>query len=267
LTNAEASKGPPAAFEATVTYFRSYERTLFVQDQNAAIYVNATTNLKLVPGDRILIRGKAQDSFRPIVVSADITLLHHGSPPPPVEATFEDMIQTRRDCMYVQVRGVIRSAVMGLTSGRQITRLQLLMDGGYVGISMDNSDASKLDGLLDSAVEIIGVSSGNFDGKTQQVGILIHTTSFDNLKQLASAPADPWKIPESPMGSILDSIKVQELSSRVRVSGTLTYYYPTQMAILQNGERSIRVFTPEVTRCALAIALKRLEFQSWIMIS
>jgi len=247
LTNAEAAKKPPVAFQATVTYFRSYEKTLFVQDQNAGIYVNATTDLKLVPGDRILIRGTAQNSFHPIAVSSDITLLHHGSPPPPVETTFEDMIQTKRDCIYVRIRGVVRSAVMGLTSGRQITRLQLLMDGGFIGISMDSDDASKLDGLLDSTVEITGVSSGDFDGKMQQVGILIHTSSFDNLKQLAPAPANPWKIPETPMDEVLGSFKMQDLSSRVRVTGTLTYYYPTGMAILQNGNRSIRVFTPEVT--------------------
>jgi diguanylate cyclase (GGDEF)-like protein len=248
LTNAEASKEPPAAFEATVTYFRSYEKTLFVQDQNAAIYVYATTELKLVAGDRILIRGKAQASFRPIVVSSDITLLHHGSPPQPIPATFEEMIQSKWDCMYVQVRGVVRSAALGITSGKLITRLQLRMDGGgYVDVAMDNSDASKLEGLLDSTVEVTGVSTGEFDGKNQLTGITISSPSFDNLKQLVPAPMDPWKISELPMDQILDSVKVQELSSRVRVSGTLTYYYPSAIAILQNGNRSIRVFTPEVT--------------------
>jgi diguanylate cyclase (GGDEF)-like protein len=247
LTNAEAAKGPLVAFEATVTYFRNYEKTLFVQEEGAAIYVNATTNLNLVPGDRVLIRGKAQDSFHPIVVSSDITLLHHGSPPPPVPATFEEMIQAKRDCMYVIVRGVVRSAVMGLTSGRQIARLQLQLDGGYVRVSVDSSDASKLDGLLDSTVEITGISSGDFDGKMQQVGILLHASSFNSLKVLTPTPAEPWKIPVTPMDEVLHSIKVQDLSSRVRVTGTLTYYYPSALAILQNGNRSIRVFTPQVT--------------------
>lgn len=247
LTNAEASKGPRVAFEATVTYFRSYEKTLFVQDQNAAIYVYATTDLKLVPGDRILIRGKADGSFRPIVASSDITLLHHGTPPPPAPATYDEMVHSRLDCMYVRVRGVVRSAVMGLNSGRSVTKLRLLTDGGYVGVSMDSSDASKLDGVLDSAVEITGVSSGEFDGKMQQVGVLIHATSFDSLKQIAAAPADPWKIPVMPMDEVLGSFKMQELSSRVRVTGTLTYFYPMVMAILQDRNRSIRVLTPQVT--------------------
>jgi diguanylate cyclase (GGDEF)-like protein len=246
LTNAEAAKGPPVAFEATVTYFRSYEKTLFVQDQNAGIYVNATTDLKLVPGDRVLIRGTAQDSYHPIAVSSDITLLRHGSPPPPVETTFEDMIQSRRECMYVRVRGVVRSAVMGLSSGHQITQLEVLMDNGYADVTLDSNDTSKLDGLLDSTVEITGVASGNFDGKMQHVGVLIHISSFNNLTQLAPAAADAWKIPVTPMDEILGSFKIKELSSRVRVTGVVTYFFPKVMAILQSGNRSIRVFTPQV---------------------
>jgi len=72
LTNQQANHGLPVAFEATLTYFRPYEHTMFVQDGDAAIYVYATTNLKLVPGDRILIRGTTAGSFRPIVSSSDI---------------------------------------------------------------------------------------------------------------------------------------------------------------------------------------------------
>ena len=40
LTNAQASQHQSVDFEATVTYYRSYERNLFVQDGNAAIYVH-----------------------------------------------------------------------------------------------------------------------------------------------------------------------------------------------------------------------------------
>src|ERR1700692_3902565 len=80
LSHAQAAQGIPADFEATVTYFRSYEHTLFVQDGTAAIFVNATTSLQLIPGDRIRVRGVTGDSFRPVVISGDLTLLGHGSP-------------------------------------------------------------------------------------------------------------------------------------------------------------------------------------------
>jgi len=66
LTNAEASKGLPVAFQATVTYYRGYERTLFVQDGDAAIYISYPNDLKLVPGDRVLVQGKTQKSSIPL---------------------------------------------------------------------------------------------------------------------------------------------------------------------------------------------------------
>src|SRR5208282_1522751 len=75
LTNEQASQGLPVAFEASVTYFRSYEHTLFLQDDGAVLYVRATTNAKLTPGDRVLVRGVTRGSFRPDVVSSNITLL------------------------------------------------------------------------------------------------------------------------------------------------------------------------------------------------
>ena len=73
LTNAEASRALPVSFQATVTYFRGYEKTLFVQDGDVAIFVQATTDAKLVPGDRILIKGTTHESFRPNILSSDIT--------------------------------------------------------------------------------------------------------------------------------------------------------------------------------------------------
>ena len=77
LTNAEASRHIPVKFEATVTYYRDYERTMFVQDGDTAIFVLATTGLKLMPGDRVVVRGTTAASFRPIVVSGSIERLGH----------------------------------------------------------------------------------------------------------------------------------------------------------------------------------------------
>ena len=110
LTNAEASQGLPVAFEATVTYYRGYEQTLFMQDGDAAIYVAYPTDLKLVPGDRVLVRGKTQSSFNPIVNADSVTLLRHGALPKPEPASFDRMIRSETDCTLVTVRATIRAA-------------------------------------------------------------------------------------------------------------------------------------------------------------
>ena len=47
MTNAEASKELPVAFEATVTYFRGYENMMFVQDGVYPIYLRIPVILPL----------------------------------------------------------------------------------------------------------------------------------------------------------------------------------------------------------------------------
>ena len=246
LSNAEASHALPVAFEATVTYFRGNERTLFVQDGESAIFVLATTSLRLEPGDRLLIRGVTKESFRPIIVSSDLTLLHHGDPPRPVPADFVPLIQSKFDCREVTVRGLIRSATDGLSSGRHVTQFELMLNGGEVKATVDGGVLSRLSDLLDADAEVTGVASGQFDGKMQQTGILIHVTSLDDVKILHKAHVDAWSIPVTPMDQVLTVFDDHDQTSRVRVQGVITYFYPTQMAVLQDGSRSIRVLTPTI---------------------
>jgi diguanylate cyclase (GGDEF)-like protein len=245
LSNAEASKAVPVAFEATVTYFRSYEKTLFVQDGDTAIYVLATTKLKLQPGDRILIHGVTRDSFRPIIVSDDLILLHHGPLPKPVAADFGALVQAKFDCRYVLLRGFVRSATLAWSSGHQVTQLELAMHGGYAGVTVDEGVLAQLSDLLDSEVEVAGAVSGSFDGKMQQTGVLLHT-SIDDVHVLSKPLVDAWSLPPTPMDQVLKTYDVEDHTRRVRVEGSITYFEPARMAVLQDGSRSIRVLTPTI---------------------
>ena len=51
LTNEQAAQHLPVSFQGTITYFRSYDGLLFVQDGDAAIYVHSAAGLKLVLND------------------------------------------------------------------------------------------------------------------------------------------------------------------------------------------------------------------------
>lgn len=246
LTNEEADRRLPASFEATVTYFRNYEKTLFVQDGDAGMYVNAGTDLKLVPGDRILIRGNTAGSFRPVVISSDITLLHHGNPPRAVRATYQAAIRGELDSRYAVVDGDVRVATITLTSGHPVTQMELQTDGGIIAVTIDSAETTNLEGLLDAEVEVTGTMGEQFDGKMQMTGLLVHAMSFRGVKILRRATTDAWSLPATPMDRVLTASNVEDRSQRVRVEGTLTYYRQTSMAVLQDGNRSIRVQTPQI---------------------
>ena len=202
LTNEQASRHLPVEFQATITYYRPYERTMFVQDGDTAIYVQAPTALKVVPGDRILVRGTTHESFRPFVLSSDIKLLGHGPMPHAVPATFKDLIQARYDCRLVSVRALVRTADV-LNASQRNSSMQMMAEGGDISATVDTDDAPSLRNLLDSEVEVTGVASGRFDGKMQQTGVLIHVTSIADIKILKGAATSPWSIPVTPMDQIL----------------------------------------------------------------
>jgi len=160
VTNAEAGKGLPVAFPATVTYYRGYEQTLFVQDGDAAIFVSYPSDLKLIPGDRVLVRGKTQSSFNPVVIASSITLLGHSTLPKAEPANFDQMIRAEADCKLVTMRGLIRTADLTLSAVAPVhfMHLQLLTDGGYFDAKVDSADEGALEGLLDADVELTGVA-------------------------------------------------------------------------------------------------------------
>jgi len=245
LTNAEASQGIPVAFEATVVYSRGYENLLFVQDGDVAIFVRPPTAAQLAPGDRILVRGTPSESFRPIVIAESVTLLHHDPPPKPVPATFDELIRAQRDCMLVTVHAFVRAAysVVSPVAPVRSTRLEMLTDGGQIEAYVDSDDASAIKDLLDAEVEVTGIAAGKFDDKMQQTGVVLYVSSLAEITILHRAGASPWSLPVTPMDQILAVYHVRDLTPRVRVQGTITYYQPGSAIVLQNDSKSLWIAT------------------------
>ena len=245
LSYAEASRHMPVSVTATVTYFRGYENLLFIQDGDVAVYVHATTDLKLEPGDRVLVRGTTHESFRSYILASDITLLHHGTLPEPVEATFGEMIRGETDCRLVKVRALIRSADVTPSAIYLVpdSYLQMLVDGQRADAHMDSHDEGALKALLDADVEITGVASGHFDNKMQQTGVLFHIQSLRDVRVLRRSNVDPWSLPVTPMDRVITGYFMRDETERLRVHGTVTYYEPGVGLVLQDGAKSLWIRT------------------------
>ncbi len=245
LTNAQASRHMPANFEATVIYFRSFQKELFLQDGDTAIFVHATTSLNLTTGDRVRVRGEVRESFRPYVDSNDIALLGHGAPPPALSATYEEMIRGEIDCRRVTVRAHVLSADIVPNSELRMPGmfLRMLVDGGQVDANINSTDQNALESLLDSNVEITGAVSGHFDNKMQQTGVQFHVQSLEDIKILQHAAVNPWSLPLTSMDRLITGYSVHNLGQRMRIHGTVTYYEPETALVLQDGAKSMWVVT------------------------
>jgi len=243
LTNAQAGHQLPVSFEATVIYYRDYERTLFVQDGDTAIYVQPRVPAHLVPGDRLLVEGTTHESFRPFVTATSLRVLRHESLPSAVPATYDRLIRADFDCRLVTIRGVVRSVDLVLSSDLPSISMRLRTDGGSVDAVVDGTDLAALKKSLDAEVEITGAASGHFDGKMQLTGILLHVNSPSAIKVIRPASKDPWNLPLTQMDEVLSTYRVNNTTQRVRVHGTVTYYQPGSAVVLQNGSKSIWIMT------------------------
>jgi len=243
LTNAEASKSYPVSFEATVTYYRDYDIDLFVQDGSTAIYVYFRPGATLLPGDRVLVTGKTRESFRPIVVADSVKVLHDGTLPKPVKIDVQQLFDASHDCELVSMHGVVRSAALVWSARRRNIYMQVLTEGGYIDVAVNSDDASAPANLLDAEVEITGVMASKFDEKMQQSGAAIDVGSLAGIKILRAAASKPQSLPITPMESVLRGYRVRDLTERLQVEGTITYYHPGLAVVLQNGAKSIWVTT------------------------
>lgn len=231
-------------FEATVTYYRNYEGTMFVQDGDNAIYVQPTSEMTLQPGDRIRIRGTTHESFRPFINASSIAVLRHDPPLSSVPATFDGLVHSQFDCRLVSIRGRVAAADIVMSSDRPSIAIMLFADGGSnIEVQVEGNNPEALPGLIDAEVEVSGAASGKFDGKMQMTGIILHAQSLDQVKVLNAASTTPWTLPVTPMGEIFNGYGQSGSSQRLRVQGTVTYYMPGSAAVLQNGKRSIWINT------------------------
>ena len=246
LSNAEASKGLPVSFPATVTYFNPVRADLFVQDGPVGIYIWNAGAFHLEPGDRVLVKGVTAPSFRPYVTATDITVLREGKTPKPVKATFDQLIKGQYDSVLVSVRGTMRAANPDVPSegnNSSGAHLRVLTDGGMVDTIVNRLGSEEIDNLPDADVEITGVAGATFDGKREQIGVALYVPSISSIKVLKRAAVSPWSLPETPIDRIMGASHVEDRSSRVRVTGVLTYYEPGSAAVLQNGNRSVWIST------------------------
>ena len=246
LSNDQAAQGLPVDFQATVTYVRSYRHALYVQDGDAALYVDWPTENLLQPGDRVEVVGTTRQGFRPLVAAKSVSLIQHGALPAPTPASFDQLISGDMDARLVTVNAIVRDADTVEHQNVRSSLLQLHMDGGEIDATVDVDNQDLLTTLLDADVQVTGAVSGRFDSKQRQTGVVLHVTSMDQVKVVHRAASSPWNLPLTPMDQILTSYHVNNSSKRVRVRGTITYDLPGSAAVLQDGDKSLWLMTSSI---------------------
>jgi diguanylate cyclase (GGDEF)-like protein len=243
LNNAQAAQALPVSFEATVTFYKNTDTDLFVQQGNDAIFVAFKSGAGLQAGDRVLVTGNTQASFRPIVNAKSVTFLRHGPAVAPIPATFGDLVSSRLDCRRVTIHALVRAADMVGASQPPGIYLHMLMDGGNIDAAINSTDNGALVRFLDAEVEIAGIATAKFDQRNQLTGARIDVQSLADVTIVKPATAVSSSLPVTPVENIFSTYRINDLSQRVRVQGTITYYQPGTTVVIQNGSESLWITT------------------------
>jgi diguanylate cyclase (GGDEF)-like protein len=244
LNNDQAAQAIPVRFEATVTFVRPSEKNLFVMEAGSGVYVRFANDIGLLPGDRVAVTGYTEPSFRTVVVAREVHFLAHGALPVPQPAQFSDLIQAKWDSQYVQISGHVLSAALDTAQAVLTLRVLVKVPGGTVeGIMMHPGELRPED-LLEADVRMTGVAGGEYDSKMQLAGMWLDMSSWKDVEILKRPTSDPWSRPAIPADEVVSSYRFGNDSERVKIAGTLTYFEPAALAVVeQGGGKSILVTT------------------------
>ena len=244
LTEQQANQKYPLHFRVVVTY--ATDGDLFVQDSTGGIWVNRPPNLALPKVGQLLdLEGvTTQTDFAPDVAQPRWRVVGDAPIPKPDHPTYDQMASTSEDAKWVELEGMVRSAVEvapNPNSSRHLL-INLAVDGGKLLVEIpENSPRSEQ--WVGARVRVQGVCAALFNDNNQLIGLILRTPRLSFVKVLTSAPPDDFAIPASQIAGIQRFTFGGTPSQRVRVKGVVTAYLSNHAFYLTDESGSLYVET------------------------
>ena len=262
LSRNEANRRYPVRIHGTVTFFHllpphivgpipqvavgiqdDLANNVFVQDATGGNWVSVPDKSFVVsPGDEVDLTGvTTQTDFAPDIIEPRWKILGKAPFPSPVHAEFGELISTRKDSLWVELDGIVRTADK---IGDEL-RLQINMDGGSVIAYIPDLSSPVPAGLLDAKVRLRGVCGSRFNLKNQLRGVNLFAPNLKQLEILEPGLTDLYSAPLRTIASTLNFTVAGAAAHLVRIQGVVTYQRPRQFLYLKGTDGSIRVDSTE----------------------
>jgi signal transduction histidine kinase len=262
LTVAQAQERTPVRLRGVVTFFDEVLYSRFVQDETAGIYLRESTNMPaLLPGQLVEVEGfSSPGEYAPVVDPHRLRVIGVAPLPAAKFVTYEQLASGREDSQFVEIAGIVRSLQYDEPS--QHHRIEIATGGGRLTVYARNLPVRRTEELLDSTVRVRGVCSTRFNHQRQLFSIRLMVPRPDDLVIEQPAPPEPFAIPTRPINSLLQFALHETYGHRVKVAGTLIYYEPGRMLVLQEGDQGLEVQTQERDALTLGDRVEVLGFVS-----
>ena len=255
LPHDTAARHLPVHLVATVTYYEPQENTMFVADPSGAVYVKTTHPYPVRRGDLVRLDGTTAESYRTTVArDPAIQVIGRGTMHREEIRTsdsYQELMSGKWDCQYVTVRGQVRSAQVEMHNQSNMLELEVQMPGGLVQAYLQDYAGVDLKKLNDAEVEVSGIAAGDFNAQWQMMRSVLYGADASDLHILKEPEVQPEGLPLTAIDSLMQTHAVSDLSKRVRVRGTVTYYRPGSSVVIQQGDRGLFASTRQINQVQL----------------
>jgi signal transduction histidine kinase len=256
LNPEQAALGYPVRVRGVVT-MDAPAPDFFIQDETAGIYVEGSISPTFthVLGEFVEIQGvTGPGKFAPVIRELKLRVLGHQALPKAPLFPFSQLENGQQDSQWVQVRGIVRSAVVDRTSWREpALALRVASEGGEFNVRVPVDREQKFSSWVDSEVLIEGVCGSLYNANRQLTGVLFYVPRLSFIK--IEAPAK-----EVPVSALLRFSPGMETHHRVRVRGVIEYQHLGSDLFLQIQGKGLRVLTPQSTQLAVGDIVDVLGF-------
>jgi len=260
LPREEAAKGLPLKITGVVTDSGMANDSGFILDDGTrGVFVHRSLGMRpvhpppdfndpmvmLKAGMKVEVEGTTgAGKFAPQIEAQSIRILGIAPMTPAKQVKITDLLTGVFDCQRVVMRGVLQDAGGRYWVDRR-ARLVLATHEGRCEVVLAQTELPEAAMLVDADVEVEGVCGTFFTPRGELAGIRLHINSPADIKVLASAPADPFSVPEVSITTLRPFSILPQSLHRKQFRGTVTYSRPGEFFYLQSGSRGVRVHTQQ----------------------
>ena len=221
LTTNEAVRGYRVKLTGVITLWDTSRGLVFLQDATGGVFISPQNKSAWWrSGQKVEVTGiAAQGNHLPYIDQALVLGLGEVSLPPAKPVTFAQLATDTEDSNWVEVRGVVRSAI---NVGNRLL-LEIAADGKRLRALFTEAPPPNRvwEGLVDAEVRIQGVCGMVSSTPQDPVFLDLHVPNFGNLAVEVKTPGYPDVAPLRSIASLIADPTPPARIHRVRVSGTL----------------------------------------------
>ena len=246
MTPSGAARGAPVQLRGVVTALSGWKNSFFFQDPSGGISVDRRDQSDLHVGDEVEIAGVTGPGlFAPTVQADHVQVLGRGKLPTARKSRYGDLAEGKLDSQWVEIQGIVHSAQVAESWGRDVLFLTINLDGQIITARVHDFPRQAFSDFVDTDVRVRGVAGTDFNEKRQFVGVRLFVPDLSYIEVKEHPPSDPFDIPASDVQSFSRFGTGYSSSHRVKVVGTVIYQIPGLKLYLQSGETAIAVQTSQ----------------------